>query len=228
MKSFFKAYIGKKSNLSYAFGLKTNLDIGVEIGRRYFNPLKDIILFNLEKQSNIIKYAKNQWNIFLEQYNDSSIIPPHMFYPVATKPLMYASDPITPGIYSNGLITIIFEKTIPSNYNFITIDISKRSNCFLTSKNPYKCAKPEIENVNVEFISFNNTIIKTEYIKNLKSRFNIQFGRYHAYNESAEKITFLPIMYETYKFNLENIKKIKGINIRSNSDIIIGRVVATY
>ena len=177
-------------------------------------------------------YAQFIFNAFTIAYDNSPIPPPHFAYQPPEKGNLSLGclDKIENAVYidftnaTRPEVVIVFIDAETDFFQFIDLQLSRRSSCWFESAHPSTCAEPREMIINIQLTT------KTEQIPgmtiSMKSRYNLQFARCDAMDYPPEKIGFLPVMFETVRIPVPDDTFVRGLKLTSDSggSIILGDV----
>lgn len=168
-------------------------------------------------------YAESIFDAFTIAYDNSPIPPPHFSYQPPEKGNLSLGcvDEIENAVYidftnaTRPEVVIVFIGAEPNLFQWIDLQLSRRSSCWFQSSHSSICAEPREMILNIQLTT------KTEQIPgttvSMKSRYNLQFARCDAMDNPPEKIGFLPVMYETVRIPVPDDTYVAGMKLTSEN-----------
>ena len=169
------------------------------------------------------EYAQSIFTDFVTAYDNSPVPPPHFAYQPPKKGNLSLGclEKVENGVYidfdntTKPEVILAFIDVETKKFEFIDIQLSRRSSCWFQSIHPSTCAEPREMTVNIQLQTESGYIPGTTI--SMKSRYNLQFARCDAMDFPPEKIGFLPVMFETIRIPVTDDIYVGGFKLISEN-----------
>ena len=181
------------------------------------------------------EYAQREFPGFASAYDDSSVPPPLFVLNPPQKgrlsldclDLIENAIHIDFGNQNDGEVLLAFNApVVKSTTEYIDLQLSRRSSCWFFSEHPSTCVSPREMIIDIQLQTSAGFLNGTT--SSMKSRYNLQFARCNAMDLPAEKLGFLPVMFETVRISLSSSQPVTGLKLRGQNGgtIILGNIRA--